>query len=120
MEVSIRDVNLLCLGRLPTSGTCDQRYVVAGDKNTSYVRMWPAFKSRRTVVDDGRACTVLCCVRESSPGSVCERKLRMQHGQVAFRRHRMHDAVQTPPASIWLAASKTGRVHVRCGTNAFG
>ena len=85
MEVSIlRDVDLLCLGRSPTSGTRDQRYVVAGDKNTSSVRMRPGFKSRRTVVVDGRACTVLFCVRESSPGPVCERKLRMQHGQVAF------------------------------------
>ena len=27
-------------------------------------------------------------------------------------RHRMHDVVQTLSASIWLAALKTGRVHV--------
>ena len=29
-------------------------------------------------------------------------------------------AVQTPLASMWLAAGKAGRGHVLCGANAFG
>ena len=108
MEVSIlRDVDLLCLGRSPTSGTCDQRYVVAGDnKNTRSVRMWSGFKSRPggllSSMAERAQCFAVCerarlgqCASESCACSTS--KLRS--------RHRMHDAVQTPSASIWLAAS---------------
>ena len=94
-----------------TSHKC---FTVDGETNLSLpvdsARFWSGFQARRVVVDGEMT---------EYPLLLGERKLRMQHGQVALQ-NCMHDAVQTPSASISLAASKTGRVHVRCGANTFG
>ena len=59
----LRDAELLCTSRSPSSGLADDRFTVSGDNNYPSVRVWPGCFNARIVVFVGASVSMSFAVR---------------------------------------------------------